>query len=298
MGRTSWHQRLAVITLAVASALSMTAAGPTALSPDRQLAALEARSGGRLGVDALDTGTGRRIAHRADERFAMCSTFKLFLAAAVLSRVDAGKESLGRRVSYTAADLLDYAPVTKAHVGEGAMTVGALCEAAVEESDNTAANLLLKGLGGPGGLTAYLRGLGDGTTRLDRNEPELNANEPGDARDTTTPGAAVATVDKILLGDVLSPSSRDGLLGWLVACKTGTSRIRAGMPENWRVGDKTGTGARGATNDVAILWPPGGKPILVAAYFSDSKKPQEERNAVLAEVGRIVAGAFAAPAGR
>jgi beta-lactamase class A len=249
-------------------------------------------------VDALDTGTGRRIAHRADERFAMCSTFKLFLAAAVLSRVDAGKESLGRRVSYTAADLLDYAPVTKAHVGEGAMTVGALCEAAVEESDNTAANLLLKGLGGPGGLTAYLRGLGDGTTRLDRNEPELNANEPGDARDTTTPGAAVATVDKILLGDVLSPSSRDGLLGWLVACKTGTSRIRAGMPENWRVGDKTGTGARGATNDVAILWPPGGKPILVAAYFSDSKKPQEERNAVLAEVGRIVAGAFAAPAGR
>jgi beta-lactamase class A len=281
------------MTLALAVALSMNAAGPAAPSPERQFAALEASAGGRLGVAALDTGTGRRLAHRADERFAMCSTFKLFLAADVLSRVDAGKESLDRRVTYTAADLLAYAPVTKAHVKEGAMTVGSLCEAAVEESDNAAANLLLKSVGGPDGLTSYLKGLGDTVTRLDRNEPELNGNEPGDARDTTTPEAAVATMERILLGDALSAPSREKLLGWLIACKTGSARIRAGVPKSWRVGDKTGTGARGATNDVAILWPPGRKPILVAAYFSESKMDQDERNAILAEVGKIVAQEFA-----
>jgi beta-lactamase class A len=259
---------------------------------EQRLSSLEAKSGGRLGVMVLDTGTGRRIALRADERFAMCSTFKLCLVAAVLARVDAGRESLDRRITYSSADLLDYSPVTKAHLKQHAMSVEALCEAAVEESDNAAANLLLKSIGGPDGLTAFLRNLGDIATRLDRYEPELNGNEPGDPRDTTTPAAMVDTMRRILLGDVLSVSSREKVTGWMVACKTGASRLRAGVPESWRVGDKTGTGARGATNDLAILWPPGRKPILVAAYFSGSKKSSAECSEVLAEVGKIVIDCF------
>ena len=254
--------------------------------------ALEAHSGRRLGVAALDTGTGRRVMHRAGERFAMCSTFKLALAGAVLARVDAGKESLERAVAYTSTDLLSYAPITRERAKEGSMTVGALCAAAVEVSDNTAANLLLRTLGGPAGFTRYLRSMGDEVTRLDRDEPTLNANEPGDDRDTTTPDAMLATMNALLLGDALSPASRQRLQGWLVASTTGGARLRAGLAASWRVGDKTGTGANGATNDLAILWPPGRSPILIAAYSTGAKGSGDERNALLAEAARIVVGAM------
>ncbi len=286
---------------ACAMALLLTASaarglGPGSPSPEVRLRELETRSGGRLGVAALDTATGTRISHRAGERFAMCSTFKLLLVARVLSGVDAGKETLGRRVPYTKADLLDYSPVTKAHIEEGGLTVSQLCQAAVEDSDNAAANLLLKTVGGPEGLTKYLRSVGDEVTRLDRDEPALNSNLPDDPRDTTTPAAMVEAVRRLLLGDGLSPASREKLAGWMLGCKTGGARIRAGVPSDWRVGDKTGTGARGAANDVAILCPPGRKPILVAVYSSDSARGYEELTAVLAEAGRIVAQGFAGPA--
>ena len=281
---------LGVVLLATAISGHRAAEGPKP-SPEVRLKALEARSGGRLGVVVVDTGTGRRWTHRENERFALCSTFKFPLVAAVLARVDSGLDSLDRRVAYTAADLLDHSPVTTARLKEGGMTVGALCEAAVTKSDNAAANLLLKSLGGPTGLTQYLRSLGDPVTRLDRYEPELNSNEPGDLRDTTTPAAMAETARRILLGDALSPASRERLIGWLEACETGAARIRAGVPPTWRVGDKTGTGAHGAANDVAILWPPGRAPLLVAAYTSGSKHSYEECNAVLAEVGRIVVSA-------
>lgn len=292
---------LLVGTCAIVLLLTSTSArgqGPGGPSAEARLRELEIRSGGRLGVVALDTATWARIGHRGTERFALCSTFKLLLAASVLSRVDAGDETLGRRVPYTKADLLDYSPVTKAHVKEGALTVGQLCEAAVEESDNAAANLLLKTVGGPEGLTKYLRSLGDEVTRLDRDEPALNSNLPDDPRDTTTPASMVETVRLLLLGDALSAASREKLAGWMLACKTGRARLSAGVPSDWRVGDKTGTGGRGAANDVAIIWPPGRKPILVAAYYSDSARGYEELNAVLAEVGEIVAQAFAAPAAK
>ena len=276
----------------MAAALSGTlAADPPKQTAEERLKVLEASSGRRLGVAALDTGTGLRVAHRAGERFAMCSTFKLALAGAVLAGVDSGKESLERRVAYTSADLLSYAPVAKEHAKEGSMTVGALCAAAVEVSDNTAANLLLRTLGGPAGFTRFLRSLGDEVTRLDRDEPTLNTNEPGDARDTTTPDAMLATMNALLLGDALSPASRLQLQAWLVASTTGAARLRAGVPPSWRVGDKTGTGANGATNDLAILWPPGRAPILVAAYSSGAKGSDDERNAVLAEVARIIISA-------
>lgn len=257
-----------------------------------RLAALEARAGGRLGVAALDTGTGRRLAHRGEERFPMCSTSKVLLAGALLARVEKGQERLDRPIAYTKADLLEYAPIAAARLAERRMTVEALCAAAVEASDNTAANLLLQALGGPAEVTAFARGLGDPVTRLDRTEPTLNTALPGDPRDTTTPAAMVESLKAMLLGGGLEPESCQRLEGWMRGSLTGGDRLRAGLPATWTVGDKTGTGDRGTVNDVAILRPPGRAPILVAAYYTGSRAPLKDRNAVLAEVGRIVAAAF------
>jgi beta-lactamase class A len=261
--------------------------------PEQQLAELERRTGGRLGVAALDTGTQRRIEHRAFEAFAMCSTFKLLLAGAILARVDAGKEHLDRIVAYGKSDLLDYAPVTTANVAKGGLTVQALCAAAVEESDNTAANLLLATLGGPDGLNAFVRSLGDRITQLDRTEPSLNEAAIGDPRDTTTPFAMAKDAQKLVLGTTLAMPSRELLTSWLVACETGTDAIRAGVPKTWRVGDKTGSGENGTRNDVAILWPPNGAPIVVAAYLTRATSiANDQRNAALATVATIVTAAF------
>lgn len=256
-----------------------------------RLAELERRSGGRLGVAWLDSARAP-VGYRDDERFPMCSTFKLPLVAAVLARVDAGQESLGRVVRYDASALLEYAPVTRERVAEGGMTVAALCEAAISLSDNTAANLLLETLGGPPGLTAFFRSHGDATSRLDRTEPMLNTALPGDARDTTTPGAMRDVVHRILATEqALTEPSRKRLLGWLERTSTGLGRLRAGLPKGWRAGDKTGTGENGATNDVAIAWPPSDAPIVIAAYSIGSAESLEQRSESLAEVARIVTSA-------
>mgnify|MGYP001545120034 CR=1 FL=1 len=253
-------------------------------------AALEKRNGGRLGVAALDTASGRRLDHRSSERFPMCSTFKLLAVSAVLQRVDRGKEKLDRIIKYGKADLLEYAPVTRAHVGEGGMSVEALCAAAIELSDNTAANLLLVELGGPHGVTRFARAIDDNVTRLDRNEPTLNTAIPGDVRDTTTPSAMLNDLSAVTLGrTALSKSSSERMTRWLLGCKTAAARIPAGLPAGWRSGNKTGSGQNGTANDVAIIWPSGRSPIFVAAYYTGSAAPDAERDAVLAEVGRIVA---------
>ena len=254
----------------------------------RALAELERRHGGRLGVAVLDTRTMNGVAHRGDERFPLCSTFKFLAAAFVLARVDHGQERLDRRVAYTRDDLVTYSPVTEQYVDAG-MTLSELCDAAVTLSDNTAGNLLLDSFGGPAGLTAYMRSLGDAVTRLDRRETELNEARPGDPRDTTTPAAMAELLRQTVLGDALSGASRAQLTAWLVANKTGDKRLRAGVPKNWRVGDKTGTGGHNATNDVGVLWLPGRPPIIVAAYSVEARASNEERNAVLAEVGRLAA---------
>jgi beta-lactamase class A len=236
----------------------------------------------------LDAGGRAWLEQRAGERFPMCSTFKWLLAGQVLARVDAGDESLARVVPYGEADLLEYAPVTRANVDRGGLTIEELCDAAVRRSDNTAANLLVATVGGPPGFTRYARALGDEVTRLDRLEPQLNAAEPGDSRDTTTPAAMAANLRRVLLGDALSDGSRERLIGWMIASTTGATKLRAGFPDDWRAGDKSGMGARGATNDVAIAWPPGRPPVLIAAYLVESDAPVEVRNAALADVGRIV----------
>ncbi len=251
------------------------------------IADLERKLGGRLGVAIVDTGSMKRIAHRGDELFPMCSTFKSLAAAFVLARVDRGQESLSRRIVYQQDVLLPYAPVTRNHVGGGGLSVGELCAAAVTLSDNTAANLLLDSFGGPPALTAYLRSLGDGVTRLDRTEPTLNEATPGDPRDTTTPVAMAETLRKIVLGSTLSAASREALVAWLVACTTGGKKIRAGVPGGWKVGDKTGSGGDHATNDVAIIWPPNRAPIIATTFFIRARGSDDDRSAILAGVGRI-----------
>jgi beta-lactamase class A len=253
------------------------------------LDAIEAKIGGRVGVFALDTGNGRQLGHRPDERFAMASTFKWVLAAAVLARVDRAELSLADRVPYGTTDLLEYAPVARDHVGEGGLSLDALGRAAVTVSDNTAANLLLAKIGGPAGFTQFVRARGDVVTRLDRDEPTLNLNEPNDPRDTTSPRAMVGLLRAILCGDVLSAASRQHLLGWMRACETGKERLRAGLPPEWIVGDKTGTALHGALNDVAIVEPPGRAPILVAAYLSDGSAGEASLLGAQAEIGRLVA---------
>lgn len=265
---------------------------PTTAEHPRSLAEVESRVGGRLGVFALDTASGRALAHRPDERFAMCSTFKWALAAAVLARVDRGQLALDAPVAYSASDLLEYAPVTRSQLPAGSMSVEALARAAVTVSDNTAANLLLAQVGGPQGFTRFVRSLDDAVTRLDRDEPSLNRNDPGDPRDTTTPRAMVGLMRAVLCGDVLSVDARARLLGWLRASETGRERLRAGLPPTWIVGDKTGTGPRGAANDVAIATPPGRGPILIAAYLSDGESGLAALQAAHAEVGRCIGRTF------
>jgi beta-lactamase class A len=257
------------------------------------LAKIEAESGGRLGVAVLDTLTGARSTHRADERFPMCSTFKLLAAGAILARVDAGKESLDRRIRFQARDLVAYSPITKDRTGGEGMTLAELCEAALTMSDDTAANLLLAVLDGPAGLTAYARSLGDAVTRLDRIEPDLNEAMPGDPRDTSSPAAMASNLHSLILGNALSAMSKDQLGRWLIANKTGDARLRAGLPSGWRVGDKTGSGDSGSTNDIGVLWPPERAPIVIAVYLTETPKPDEQRNAAIASVARAVAAGLA-----
>jgi beta-lactamase class A len=275
----------------VLSAASFALAAP-ALSADDPFAALEAKAGGRLGVAALDTSTGHRLVYRANERFPMCSTFKLLAVSAILHNVDAANERLDRYIEYGKADLLDYAPITRANLGKGGMTLGILCAAAIEWSDNTAANLVLTALGGPSGVTAYARSLGDTATRLDRNEPTLNTAVPGDPRDTTTPAAMLADLHTVTQGTALSESSRALLNGWLANCQTAATKIPAGLPAGWTSGNKTGSGDHGTSNDVAIVNPPGRAPMFIAAYYTGSPASEAARDAVLAEVGRIAVEKF------
>jgi beta-lactamase class A len=213
----------------------------------------------------------------------MCSTFKGLLAALVLSRVDAGQEELNRMVPFTEKDLVFTSPVTKANVGQGAMSVEALCQAILEVSDNTAAILLMRSIGGPAGLTQFIRSLSDTVTRSDRYEPK--SNQYSGVLDTTTPRAITGSARKILLGDVLSPKSRDQLEGWMIACKPGLKRIRTALPPDWIAGDRPGTSLEEETNDYAIARPPGRAPLLVAAYYDAPKLSTDAREAVLHEAG-------------
>jgi beta-lactamase class A len=280
---------LAAASTPVASTCSfLPAAQSSQAAADARFRDLETSLDGRLGVFALDTGSGKRLAYRAAERFPMCSTFKAVLAGAILDRSTRDDSLLAQRIPYAAADLVTYSPITEKNTGDG-MLVSELCAAAVRYSDNTAANLLLRILGGPTGLKAYARFAGDASFRLDRWETDLNSAVPDDPRDTTTPEAMTNHLFRLALGTLLPEAQRLKLQDWLRGNTTGDTRIRAGVPVDWTVGDKTGTGSYGTANDIAVLWPPQQKPIVLTIFTTRREKDAEARNDILASAAKIVA---------
>ena len=258
------------------------------------LADYERQCGGRIGLHAENLKSGRKIAWRADERFVMCSTFKASLVVCTLSRVDRGKEDLARSISYGADDVQDfYAPVARQNLAKGRMTVGEMCEAAVELSDNACANLLLAAIGGPAALTAFWRATGDEVSRLDHNEPVLNRSRPGDPHDTTTPVAMAGNLRRFLLGKVLSPESRNKLLNWMIGCQTGANRLRGGLPSAWQIADKTGNNGADAAGDIAMVWPAPGTPIVVCVYTQGGTPSAPQLESTFREIGLAVAQGLA-----
>ena len=257
----------------------------------QRLETLERTHGRTLGLWALETGSGQRLAYRADQRFAFCSAFKVLLAGAILQRNEAEPGLLAQHIDYDAATLVTYSPITQDHLETG-MRVADLCAAALQYSDNTAANLLLAQVGGPAGLTAFARRLGDAVFRLDRDEPTLNTALPDDPRDTTTPLAMGMTLERLLLGQALTVPSRHQLQAWLEGNTTGASRIRAGVPSDWRVGDKTGTGDYGVANDVAIVWPPGRAPWIVVVFTRGADPSSPGDSSLIAAAMREVVGVW------
>jgi beta-lactamase class A len=276
---------------ALAAGCAQNPTTPTPSAPD--FAALEKQLPGRLGVFALDTGSRATVGYRSDERFLMCSTAKTLAVAAVLQQSEHRPGLLSQVIRYQQADVLEWAPVTAKHVDTG-MTVDALCDAAITVSDNTAANLLVRLLGGPASVTAFARSLGDTITRADRLEPDLNVTSPGDLRDTSTPAQMAADLRALALGDVLQPGTRERLTQLLKANTTGVQCIRAGLPQHWVVGDKTGSGAQGESNDVAVAWPPGRAPLVLAIYTSpdDPHVPADQAKRVIARAAGIAASAL------
>lgn len=246
---------------------------------------IETRLGARVGLMVVDTQTGRQWQYKAGERFAMASTFKALACAALL---DAGEAALSRSMPIKAGDILSHAPVTSKRVGES-MTAGALCEATLRTSDNTAANLVLATIGGPKRVTSFLRSVGDTVTRLDRMEPMLNEAKPGDPRDTTTPEAMARSIGDLLLGDALAPDPRSQLRGWMEANAVADGLLRAGVPKDWRVADRTGAGGHGTRGIVAVMWPPGRKPVVAAIYLTETEANLATRDAAIADLGRVIA---------
>jgi beta-lactamase class A len=260
------------------------------------LASLEAGHGGRLGFTIRDTETGRTLDWRGDERFVYCSTFKMYLAAATLLRVQAGSETLDRAIPITAADMISHAPVTEPAVGK-TLTIQALMKGTVEVSDNPAANILIRELGGLAEMQAFYRGIGDMRTRVDRLEPEMNRLD-GD-KDTITPLQSALNIERLFVQDdsPLTAASRDLLLDWMTTTPTGQGRIKAGVPTGWRVAHKTGTGGYGPTNDIGLVYPPSGAPVIVTAYFhATDASTDAQREAVIADATRLALSAIGATA--
>jgi beta-lactamase class A len=257
-------------------------------APITALADYERDSGGHIGVYARNLRTRAEVSWRAHERFVMCSSFKASLAACVLARVDRGQARLDEMIAYGPNDLMEWAPVAKQNVEKGAMSVSDMCEAAVEFSDNTCANALLARFGGPPAVTAFWRSIGDTVSRLDHNEPELNRTPPGDPHDTTTPAAMAGNLRSLILEKALSPTSREQLTGWMLGCKTGDNRLRAGLPKDWRIGDKTGNNGKDAAGDIAVTWTTRGEPVLICAYTRGGAPTPRQLDSVFAEIGRHV----------
>lgn len=285
-----WASGCVVAAASAAPAIGRAAAGRFGPEFRRAVLAVEHASGGRLGLAVTDTAGGERFGHRAEERFPMCSTFKFALAAAILKQVEQKRERLDRRIAVTASDIVSNSPFCEKRVG-GTASVGELCHATITVSDNAAANLLLRTIGGPAGFTRRLRAFGDPVTRLDRWETIMSEATPGDVRDTTSPRAMADLTRQLLLGRALAPASRAQLTAWMKDTRTSATSLRAGLPATWAVADKTGAGGYGTDNWVGILWPKGRAPLIVASYITGSTLPFEERRPLHARIGRAIAAA-------
>lgn len=283
-----------LMTATISASVTAIAAVNTSTSATMQpeLSKLEASSGGRLGVFAINTADNTQIQNRADERFPMDSTMKVMVAAAILKQSMTDADLLQKRVTYTKADIVYWSPMTEQHLKDG-MTMSELCAAAISHSDSTAVNLLIKQLGGPAAVTAFARSIGNSAFRLDRMEPDLNTAIPGDPRDTTTPEAMSKSLQTLVLGDALGAPQRELLQTWLKATTTGDARIRAGAPKGWIVGDKTGTGGYGTTNDIGVIWPPHCSPIVLSIYYAQNKKDADKNDAIIASATSTVINQFA-----
>ncbi|HEX5683198.1 MAG TPA: class A beta-lactamase [Ideonella sp.] len=273
------------------------AAAPRAFAADRrqsnaivEIGKLEAAVGARIGLWVLNTETRETWAHRAAERFPLCGIYKLIACAALLARADQGKVDLWSRIAIDASELLPASPVTRHHVGKDGLALAHLCEAALAQNDHTAGNLVLQRVGGPEGLTLFMRDQGDSASRSDRPSPAVMEVQAGDPRDTTTPRAMGEHLKALLFGQTLSPASRRLLLAWLLANRTGDDRLRARLPSGWVVGDKTAGGGNGTLNDVAVIWPPGHKPLIASVFVTSAPVEVERRNAVVAEIGSLLPG--------
>ncbi|MFF9151539.1 class A beta-lactamase [Streptomyces sp. NPDC014846] len=276
-------------TTVLAASAPPAAAAPGTGSPgaETELRDLEQRYDARLGVFAHNVRTGRTLSHRAGERFAMCSTFKAFAAAAVL-RDHGARAPLDRVIHYPPHDILPHSPRTQENLATG-MTVGDLCAAAIQYSDNAAGNLLLREIGGPAGLTRFLRSLGDDVSRLDRWEPELNTAIPGDLRDTTTPRAIGGSLERLALGRALGDADRERLVGWLKGNTTSAERFRRGLPDGWVLADKTGTGSYATANDIGVAWTTRRTPVVLAVLSARSAEDATVDEALVAEAARVIA---------
>nr|WP_209315902.1 class A beta-lactamase [Haematospirillum jordaniae] len=290
--RRSFLKTMSLFSVVALSPVYGVAAQHSSADAVQRLSDLESTFDGRLGVFAFDTSSGAALAWRSEERFPLCSTFKAFLAAAILHRSTSDIGLLDRVISYPLEELVFHSPVAQQHVHSG-MSVRDMCAAAIQYSDNTAANLLMRILGGPDAVTAFMRQTGDMDFRLDRWETDLNTAIPGDLRDTSTPVAMARSLDRLLFGDVLSDTHRALLQDWLKGNATGASRIRAGVPDGWMVGDKTGSGSYGTANAIGVLWPPGRKPVIVSVYTTQHYRGAVWRNDIVAQATRIIVDGLA-----
>lgn len=284
-------RRPAMILAVVAPLLftsTLWAKSPAAVVIQQKLLKLEKTAGGRLGVALIDTTSGTRVAYRGDERFPLCSTSKVMAASAILKKSETQKDLLNKHIVISKSDLVNYNPITEKHLDTG-MTLSALSAAALQYSDNTAMNKLIAELGGPDKVTAFARSIGDSTFRLDRKEPELNTAIPGDERDTTTPHAMAESLQKLMLGNALQNPQRAQLVTWMKGNTTGEASIKAGLPSSWIVGDKTGSGDFGTTNDIAVIWPENHAPLVLVTFYTQTRPEAKSRKDVLAAAARIVA---------
>lgn len=272
------------VLLLITSAFSLAQANPLL----EVVRAVEQRLDARVGVALYDSATGETWDYQGDDRFPITSTFKTLACAALLSRAEKGVENLDRRVTFGKDDLVTYSPVTETRTGEPGMTLEELCEATMATSDNSAANFVLDALGGPDGVTGFVRDLGDTITRLDRTETTLNEATPGDPRDTTTPNAMVNNLRKLVLGDTLSDGSRDTLVSWLKGNRVSDNLLRAAIPQDWKIGDRSGAGGYGSRSITAVLWPPNREPLVLAIYITETEATFDERNDAIADIGHVV----------